>query len=146
MTLEKIGNKTINEIAKKIFEIVQNEESIYDCFGIRWDTAVYAEGDILPKSHQLYQDQAYDCDDNPIYPEGEGRYAGYYDAGELNGTCSIGIDFYDTVDVIAKKIAESLSYAFDDHCKLYFIQGLDAEGGNDIDELIIVNATARVAF
>lgn len=146
MTLEKIGNKTITEIAKEIFEIVRNEESMNDCFGIRWDSTKYNIGDDLPNSHQLFQDQEYDENDEPIYPEGKGRYEGYYDAGELNGTCSVGIDFFDSSEKIARKIEKSNLYNFNNDCKLYLIQGSDAEGGNDIDESIIANATVRVIF
>lgn len=146
MTLEKIGSKTITEIAKEIFEIVRNEESMNDCFGIRWDSMKYNVGDNLPNSHQLLQDQEYDENDEPIYPEGEGFYQGYFDAGELNGTCSLGIDFYDSAEKIARKIEKSNLYNFNSDCKFYLIQGSDAEGGNDIDESIIVNATVRAIF
>ncbi len=144
--LTKIGDKTISEIAEEILEIVRNEDTVNDCFGVRWDRAKYNVGDDLHNSHQLYQDQEYDQDDNPIYPEGKGRYKGYYDAGELNGTCSIGIDFYDTAKVIAKKIEYSLSYSFDNDSNFYLIQGHSAEGGADIDEWIITNAKVRVAY
>ena len=146
MTLEAINGRSISDIAKEIFEIVHDGDNFLDSFGVRWDNSVYAEGDILPKSHQLYQDQSYDYDGNPIYPEGEGRYAGYFDAGELNGTCSVCIDYYDSADTIAKKIVKSGSYTFGDHCNFYLIQGSDSEGGDDIDEAIIIDAVVKIAF
>ncbi len=146
MSLEKIGTKTIAEIAKEIFEIVRNEESMNDCFGIRWDSAKYDVGDNLPNSHQLFQDQEYDENEEPIYSAGEGRYEGYFDAGELNGTCSVGIDFYDSAEKIARKIEKSNLYNFNADSKFYLIQGSDAEGGNDIDESIIANAAVRAIF
>lgn len=146
MTLEAINGRSISDIAKEIYEIVHDGDNFLDSFGIRWDNAVYAEGDILPKSHQLYQDQSYDYDGNPIYPEGEGHYAGCFDAGELNGTCSVCINFYDSVDTIAKKIVNSGIYAFDDHRNFYLLQGPDSEGGNDIDEAIIMDAVVKIAF
>ena len=144
--LTKIGNKTIVEIAEEILEIVRNEESLYDAFGIRWDSTKYNVGDNLPNSHQLFQDQEYDENDEPIYPEGEGYYEGCFDAGELNGTCSIGIDFYDSLEKIVKKIEESNLYNFNADSKFYLIQGYSAEGGNDIDESIITEAKVRVVF
>ncbi len=144
--LTKIGDKAISEIAKEILEIVRNEESVNDCFGVRWDSTKYNVGDDLPNSHQLLQDQEYDINDEPIYPEGEGYYEGYYDAGELNGTCSIGIDWFDSVENIIKKIEGSNIYNFADDSKFYLIQGHSAEGGNDINEWIITNAKVRVAY
>ncbi len=144
--LTKIGDKTIPEIAEEILEIVRNEDTLNDCFGIRWDKKKFKVGANLHKSHLLYQDQEYDHNDNPIYPEGKGRYKGYYDAGELNGTSSIGIDYHDTAKVVEKKIEYSLSYSFDNDSNFYLIQGHSAEGGADIDEWIITNAKVRVAY
>lgn len=136
----KIGDRNIADIAKEILDIVQNEESIYDCFGIRWDNAKYYKGDKLPNSHELFQDQCYDEDDNPIYPEGTGYYEGYYDAGELSGTCAIYIDYHDSLEKIKKKIEDSLDYCYKKDSNFYLIQGLSGEGGLDIDEIIISEA------
>lgn len=113
----------------------------FNFYGIRIDTIKYNVGDIANKSHQLLQDQEYDEDCNPLYPDGEGIYSGFYDAGELDGTCAIKFDPED--DESIRKALESV----DDYPGKYItlIAGDSAVGGNDLDEIIIDEAVVPAA-
>lgn len=110
----------------------------YEYYGLRVDDGIcYKVGDIANNSHQLFQDPFLDEDGELIYPYVEnGIYEGFYDAGELDGTCVIGFDADDD---------ESITEAIE-KIKIYFgryvhILGGDyADSGNDIDELIISDA------
>lgn len=112
-------------------EIAKEEYSFY---GLRVDVRDYSVGDICSVSHQLYQDPMYDDNDELVYPLIEGGiYGGFYDAGELSGTCSVEVN----ADNITNAI-EILEQYGDGN--IYLIAGNNAECGNDIGELIISNA------
>ena len=108
----------------------------YEYFGIRADNYVYSIGDTTNNSHQLFQDPMWNEDDELVYPEGEGIYSGFYDAGELDGTCSIGFDPEDE-NSIERALQIISDYFYD---SLYIIAGNYAESGNDIGEIIIRDA------
>lgn len=111
----------------------------YEFFGIRVDDGIcYNVGDIANVSHQLWQDPVFDEDGELIYPYIEdGIYKGFYDGGELSGTCAIGFDADDD-ESIAKAIRQINIY-FGDY--VHILGGNYAEDGNDNDELIISNAS-----
>ena len=113
----------------------------FNFYGIRIDAIKYNVGDIANKSHQLFQDQEYDEDCNPLYPDGEGIYSGFYDAGELDGTCAIELNPEDDENV--KKALESVN----DYPGRYItlIAGDSAVGGNDLGEIIIDEAVVLAA-
>lgn len=137
-----VKNINIDELATRIKNIVENGD--YYHYGLRKDNYEYNIGDTCHKSHQLWQDPEYDEDGELIYPYiEEGPYAGFYDGGELDGTCSIGIDEYDEVEDIIKKIKLVSEYIA---AHLYLIAGDWAEGGNDPEESIIRNAVVLEKF
>ena len=78
---------TIEEIRDLI------NEAEYGYIGIRADERDYQIGEIMDNSHQLFADPQYNDDYTELlYPYiSEGVYAGFYDAGELNGTCALSI-------------------------------------------------------
>lgn len=112
------------------------QEFGYEIFRLRKDDLEYKIGDILPNSHQLYQDPQYTdftCTEL-LYPYiEEGIYKGFYDAGELNGTSAIYVD----KDKIKESMEDVKSY---NGKYLYLIAGNDYSEGNDINEIIIENA------
>ena len=110
----------------------------YSYYGLRKDNRRYDVGEIVAKSHQLWQDPQWDDNDELVYPYIEdGVYAGYYDGGELPGTCTIRINDYDDAATISSRIADMTAY---DAEYLYLLGGNHAEAGNDINESIICNA------
>lgn len=113
-----------------IKQLVQNGK--YDYYGLRADNYDYAIDDICHNSHQLYQDPWYDDEYELVYPEGIGPYSGYYDAGELNGTCAVEIN----EDNIEEALNLISAYCGD----LYLIAGNSCEYGVDDGEIIIRNA------
>lgn len=124
---------TIEEI-KKICE-----ESDFSYFGIRADDMEYQIGDICNNSHQLFQDPIFDEFGDLMYPVVEDHgspYYGYYDAGELNGTCAVGFNPDREEDIqYALEVAKMYSGK-----NLYIIAGDLAEYGNDDGEIIIREA------
>lgn len=121
---------TTQEIKKII------EESEYEYIGIRADDYEYEIGDICNNSHQLFQDPDFDEYGELIYPaveDTESPYYGFYDAGELDGTCAIRIN----AEQIEKALEEIKSY-YGKH--IYIIAGDSAEYGNDEDEIVICDA------
>lgn len=121
---------TINEIKKII------EEEAFEYFGLRADNMTYNAGDICENSHQLFQDPDFNEEGELIYPEvedPESPYYGFFDAGELDGTCAVKV----TADSIEKAI-ESVKIYSGDH--VYFIGGDYVEYGYDEDEIIIRDA------
>ena len=124
---------------KEIKEAIENTE--YEFYGIRADETKYSVGETAHNSHQLFQDPNFDEDGELIYPYIEdGIYEGFYDAGELNGTCTIGFDPEDDdsiQDAIEKIKMYSGSY-------IYILGGDYAEGGNDSGEIIISDAEILV--
>lgn len=127
---------TVEEIKKAI------AGSDYEFYGIRVDDGIrYNVGDIANNSHQLFRDPFYGDDDNLVYPYIEdGIYSGFYDAGELPGTCTIGFD-PDDDESIARAIDAMMYYG--DY--IHVLGGDCAEGGNDMGELIIADATVLCA-
>ncbi len=124
MTIEDI-KKTINETDFKFY-------------GIRVDEGIcYNIGDTANNSRQLFQDPDFDEDGELIYPYIEdGVNKGLYDAGELDGTCTIGFDAED--DTSIAKAMERISVYFGDY--IHILGGDYAKGGNDDGELIISDA------
>lgn len=120
--------------AQEIKQMVQ--ESKYEYIGLRADDYEYEIGDICNNSHQLFQDPDFDEDGELLYPaveDPESPYYGFYDAGELDGTCAIRIN----VEQAEKALEEIKSY-YGKH--IYLIAGNVAEYGNDEDEIIIRDA------
>ncbi len=118
---------------KEIKNIISKAE--YEVYGFRSDAKKYEVGDILSNSHELYQDPQYADDFTTLlYPlVTEGIYKGYFDAGELNGTCAIYTDEY--------SIEESLNETMEYNGKyIYLIAGNKYEEGNDLNEVIIEDA------
>lgn len=126
MTQKDMIERIKNAIAKEEFEL----------YGLRKDDREYKVGDVLPNSHELFQDPQYVDDDEEElrYPYiEEGIYAGYYDAGELDGTSTIWV----REDNIEEMLEETKMY-LGDH--LYLVGGDDGSMGNDINEEIIKEA------
>jgi hypothetical protein len=120
----------------RIFEIMKN--SNYEYFGLRKDDFNYNIGDICNNSHELFQDPIYDENDELLYPYCEdGIYKGYYDAGELDGTCAIMISLNETKNEIQNKLEKMKMYYAKN---LYLIGSNSFNNGNDNDEIIINNA------
>lgn len=115
----------------EIKEII--EEGKYNFYGLRADQAEYEIDDVANKSHQLFQDPQYDDYGELKYQLGEGRYSGYYDAGELDGTCAVETTEYN----IENALKDVRVY---DGKNLYLIAGDAAENGNDDGEIIIEDA------
>lgn len=115
------------------------EESDFSHFGIRADDMEYQIGDICNNSHQLFQDPIFDEFGDLMYPEVEdpdSPYYGYYDAGELNGTCAVKFN-PDNEDSIESALEAVKMYSGKN---LYIIAGDSIEHGNDDGEIIIREA------
>lgn len=110
----------------------------FEFYGLRVDDGIrYNVGDTANNSRQLFQDPDFDDDGELIYPYIEdGIYKGFYDAGELDGTCAIGFDAED--DASIAKAIERVKIYFGDY--IHILGGYYAEGGNDSGELIIRDA------
>lgn len=122
---------TVDEIKKAI------ENTEYEFYGIRVDEVKYSVGEAANNSHQLFQDPDFDDDGELIYPYIEdGIYRGFYDAGELDGTCTIGFDPEDD-ETIEKALDMVKSYIGD---FIHVLGGDYAQGGNDNGEIIISDA------
>ena len=123
---------TIEEIKKA----VAGTDHIF--YGIRKDDYGYTVGDTAFNSHQIYQDPDFDEDDELVYPYIEnGRYAGFYNGGELGGTCAIRFDPEDD-NSIADALAMVSSYNGE---YMHIIAGDEAVSGNDFGEVVISEAT-----
>ena len=120
---------TVEEIRNLI------SEAEYDYIGIRADSRDYQIGEVIDNSHQLFQDPQYvdlECTEL-LYPYiSEGTYAGFYDGGELDGTCAL--------EVSESNIEEMLERVMSYGNKYYLIGGNSMEYGNDDDEIIINDA------
>ena len=124
---------TVEEI-KKICE-----ESCFEYFGLRADDMEYQVGDICNNSHQLFQDPIFDEFGDLMYPVVEDHgspYYGYYDAGELEGTCAVKFNPDDESSIRAAMETVKMYSGKN----LYIITGDSAQGGNDYNELIIRDA------
>ena len=120
---------------KEIKEAIANTECEF--YGIRVDEIKYSVGETANNSHQLFQDPDFDEDGELIYPYIEdGIYEGFYDAGELDGTCTIGFDAED--DDSIQKALEKVKIYFGSY--IHILGGDYAEGGNDSGEIIISDA------
>lgn len=125
-------NLTVENIKKAI------SGTDFEFYGLRVDEGIrYNIGDIANNSRQLFQDPYFDGEGELIYPYIEdGIYEGFYDAGELDGTCAIGFDAEDD-ESIAKALGQIKSYLGD---YIHIVGGDYAEYGNDSEELIISHA------
>ena len=120
---------------KEIKEAIANTE--YEFYGIRVDEIKYIVGETAHISHQLFQDPDFFDDGELIYHYIEdGIYEGFYDAGELDGTCTIGFDAED--DDSIQKALEKVEIYFGSY--IHILGGDYAEGGNDSGEIIISDA------
>lgn len=123
------GEMTIEEIRKLI------SEAEYDYIGIRADDRDYQIGEVMDNSHQLFQDPKYadfECTEL-LYPYiSDGPYTGFYDGGELDGTCAL--------ETSENNIKERLEAVRNYGERIYLIGGNSMEYGNDEDEIIIRNA------
>lgn len=124
----------IEEIRKLI------SEAEYDYIGVRADSREYQVGDIMDYSHQLFQNPQYNDDYTELlYPYiYEGPYAGFYDGGELDGTCALSVS--------ENNIEEMLEAVKNYGEKIYLIGGNLMEYGNDVDEIIIRDAEVIAAL
>lgn len=129
---------TVEDIKKAI------EGTDYEYYGIRSDKGIrYKTGETANASHQLFQDPQYLDDDMTelAYPYvEEGIYAGYYDAGEMDGTCAVGFN-PDDDESIKRALEEIRSYPGN---YIHVLGGNSAECGNDAGEVIIENAIVLV--
>lgn len=129
---------TVEDIKKAI------NGSGYEFYGIRIDDGIrYKVGDTANNSRQLFQDPEYDEGGELIYPYIEdGVNKGLYDAGELDGTCTIGFDAED--DASIAKAIEQIKMYFGEH--IHVLGGDYAEDGNDRGEIIIRDAEVLGAY
>lgn len=119
---------------KEIAEIIENGK--FEFYGLRKDSAEYQPGEVVRNSHQLFQDPQWadDAMTELLYQLTEsGPYAGYYDAGELPGSCAIQV----TASSVAQALGAVKCYYGDN---LYLVAGHCAETGNDLGEIIIEDA------
>lgn len=122
---------------EEIRRAILNDGCIY---GIRVDDFDYEIGDTCNVSHELFQDPKYDANDNLLYPYCEtGIYAGYYDAGELNGTSALEING-SNIDKALEQVKMYMGK------NIYIIKGENYENGNDLDEIIIEDAVVVAKF
>jgi len=121
-----------------------DEDFIYDnYFGIRVDECTYNIGVTANNSHQLFQDPEFDDDDELVYPYMEsGVYAGFYDAGELDGTCCVKFD--PTDDHSIEKALNTVSHYYGN--RIHVLCGSYAQAGYDDGEIIIENASVIGVF
>lgn len=115
------------------------EEAGDTYYGLRIDSMQYNIGDICENSHQLFQDPEWDETGELLYPyiyDKTSPYYGFYDAGELNGTCSVKFDPENDESIKnALKTVNNYQGKY-----LYIIGGYDMEYGNDDNEIIIIDA------
>lgn len=124
---------TIQEIQK----ICKNSE--YEYFGLRADDIEYQAGDICNDSHQLFQDPIFDDFGDLLYPaieDPESPYYGFYDAGELDGTCAVKFNLDDESSIRAALETVKMYSGKN----LYIIAGDSMEYGNDEGEIIVREA------
>lgn len=121
---------TVEEIRKI------TEDTDYDYFGLRADDFSYSVGDMAENSHQLFQDPDFDEDGELLYEKGEGIYSDFYDAGELDGTCTIEFD-PENSDSIRNALDAVQRYYGD---TIHVLAGNSMQYGNDCGEIIIRDA------
>lgn len=124
---------TVQEIKKVC------EDALFGYYGIRADDLEYQIGATCNNSHQLFQDPDFDEEENLIYPainNPESPYYGFYDAGELDGTCAVKFDPNNENSIsVALNTVKTYSGK-----NLYIIAGDSMEYGNDEEEVLIRNA------
>lgn len=106
-----------------------DSHSSFMFLGLRADSRSFSTGDIVPNSHQWWQD---DPDDGSLYNE----EMGCWDGGELNGACALDLNNHNLLDVL--KAISSYRVWIPTH--VYLLASADAEGGNDIGEIIMEDA------
>ncbi len=127
--------------AEEIKKLLENFD--HDVYGVRVDSISYNIGDIADNSHELFQDPDFGEDGELIYPYiEEGRYKGFYDAGELDGTCTIGFDKEDEGSI---KRALDMVKIYQGNF-MHILGGYCAEEGNDRGEVIISDAEVLLCF
>ena len=122
---------------REIYKICEN--SGYEYFGVRMDSLEYQIGDTCNNSHQIFQDPIFNDLGKFEYPaveDPESPYYGYYDAGELGGTCAIKFNPDDESSII--RALETVKMYSGKN--LYIIAGDSMWYGNDDGEIIIQNA------
>ena len=121
-------------IISDILDIISADN--YTDYGLRIDNIKYNVGDICNNSHSLYWDAVYDEDGDPVYPLIEdGPYAGYYDGGELDGTCAVMINA-DNIEDALELISQYL----------HLIAGYDSTIGEDTGEIVIRDAVVLAVW
>ena len=121
-----------DDVARVFGDMLEKNRDGYDVFGIRFDNRLLVPDEVFPHSHELYQDYMENENGEPMYPEGEGPYSGFYDAGELDGTSTVWVE---NVEDIAKALGERYEGRY-----VYLVGGDNRGGGNDPGELLIDNA------
>ena len=117
------------------------EESGFGYYGLRADDMEYNVGDICYNSHQFFADPEWDEYGELLYEmvdDPESPYYGFYDAGELDGTCAVKFSPEDEQS-IKNALHTIRSYVYPGS-HIYIIGGYDREYGNDADEIIIRDA------
>ena len=115
------------------------EKSDFSYFGLRADDMEYQIGDICNNSHQLFQDPIFDeCGElmYPVVEDPDSPYYGFYDAGELDGTCAVKFNPDDESSIRAALETVKMYSGKN----LYIIAGDLVEYGNDDGEIIIREA------
>ncbi|MDD3393822.1 MAG: hypothetical protein PHG19_04160 [Anaerotignum sp.] len=132
----------MKEFAEKIVEVL--EEMDFCFYGLRKDDYSYAVGDTCNNSRQLFQDAETDDDGKLVYPRIEnGINKGFYDGGELDGTCAISISRNATVADVLNILESAKMYHGEN---IYLIAGDDCQGGNDVGEIVINSAVVMAKF
>lgn len=127
--------------AKQIFAeiaIAYAKENPDVTFGIRKDERLLVPESVFPNSHQLFQDQEFDEDGNPLYPEYEFDES-LYDAGELDGTSTLGFNVDYDYDLPTTMQSMDLRGPYSANY-VYLVAGDDEGSGLDAGERLIGNA------
>lgn len=128
--------------ALEILNIINaDEDTAFGCafYGLRADHSGIERGERFENSHQWYQDDPSDWDEYGEYEYNDDL--DMWDGGELDGTCTIGLGDFPTVESIQAVLERVSGYLYGNADTIYLVRGTGAEGGNDIDETIISNAT-----
>lgn len=109
-------------------------------FGIRVDDRLLVPDSMFPNSHELFQDQEYDEDGNEIYPMFE-HDSSLFDAGELDGTSTLGVDVSEDIEATADEILTAIKGNAYFGQYVYLVAGWDEGSGYDPGERLISDAT-----
>ena len=123
---------TRSDVAHLFGDVMHRHKEDAEAWGIRFDKRLLVPEDVFPNSHELYQDYMEDEDGEQLYPDGEGPYSGFYDAGELDGTSTL---------LIGNKadIEKALSKPYAGNY-VYLVAGDYNGEGRDAGEVLIGNA------